>query len=421
MEGYLAKTNESGDYGVTKEYNIEELNDLLMMTKLGGIIFIGILMVIGVVGNSLVLYIYTTKFKRSNHRVNILCLAMLDSVTCWIGMPFVIIGLRFPLMFRMVNVCKSLRFLKYFMSCGSALVLVVIAIDRYKKICFPFGKQMTPKHATIACGIAICIAVCLAWPAAVLYGHSTVDSETISAYLNKKINVSGVQCFTDDAYLETNFQSYYYIILGTMAFISTTILAALYYLIARKLSKQARKVNKPFGNIFQIRNNVCKHTEPVDFIGELHSSTTSSPSETSSGQQNSSKFELLQMTNNPETPSGQQNSSKFEPVQMVNIQVTKVKSSNGNGINGVSKSKDPSRRLTLMMFIITLVYVLSAVPHLSLQMISFLNPNFLPSLTFKQLFIYNIFLYSYFVNNVANPAIYGLCDKRFLKKLKQMC
>ena len=118
---------------VTEGMLLEELNQEEAKQYVGGIIFVTIVMIIGIIGNLHVLFVYTFRIKPSNHRIFILSLAVLDMITCIVGMPFIIVDLRNPLTFTMVSACKVLRFVNYFICTSSALILTVIAIDRYVK------------------------------------------------------------------------------------------------------------------------------------------------------------------------------------------------------------------------------------------------------------------------------------------------
>ena len=111
---------------------LEELNIQSAKQYRGGFIFVSILMVIGIIGNVHVLYVYAFRIKNaSNHRTFILMLGLVDFITCIIGMPFILVDLRRPLTFTMVYACKVLRFVNYFNSFSSITLLLVIAVDRY--------------------------------------------------------------------------------------------------------------------------------------------------------------------------------------------------------------------------------------------------------------------------------------------------
>lgn len=380
-------------------YTLSELNAEYALSKLGGIIFVGVLMILGVVGNAHVLYVYATKFKHSNHRFYIISLACLDLITCCIGMPFVIVDLRFPLLFTLVPVCKMLRFLNYFMCACSALILVVIAVDRYRKICKPFEPQMNRKTAKFACLIAVIISLSLSWPAPILYGHSTVDAETISEYFDMDINVTGVQCFTEDRFKQTKYQAFFNIILIFVILASTVILAVLYGLIGRKVFKQTKQFTRKI---------------KVSPAGQGHSNSESIKTD-SSGSAANSDIHLISnhLIIEPGMDTGK---SKTTPKLHYSRSTNVCKAPAGaSELRSIQKKK-----ITFMLFVITLVFVLSFMPHLSLKTIAFLKKDFLPSLSFRNLVLYNTFVWSFFVNNAANPIIYGFCDERFRMEMKKL-
>ena len=86
------------------------------------IVYLVILMVIGLFGNTIVLYVYKFRFRRSTSRVFILSLASFDLMTCVFGMPFHILDMVFPYEFYWSEVCKTLSFALTFTILGSIFV-----------------------------------------------------------------------------------------------------------------------------------------------------------------------------------------------------------------------------------------------------------------------------------------------------------
>ncbi|CAG2209146.1 unnamed protein product [Mytilus edulis] len=208
---------------------LEELNHEEAKQYVGGVIFVTIIMIIGIIGNLHVLFIYTFRMKPSNHRIFILSLAVLDMITCIVGMPFIIVDLRNPLTFTMVSACKVLRFVNYFICISSALILTVIAIDRYRKICVPLGKQISRRIAKVLILVCLGTSMVLSWPAPVLYGHSSINTTNP--------NITGVRCFTEDQFKNTKFQAYFNAVLILVVFGVFGILLVMYSLIGRVISK----------------------------------------------------------------------------------------------------------------------------------------------------------------------------------------
>lgn len=153
-----------------RNITLEFANQILVTRLIGGIIFLGFLIVIGLVGNAHVIYIYTRKFKNSNYRIYVLWLAILDIFNCCVTAPLVITYLCFPVTFQSDAFCKIYRFVLYFVSICSTCALVVIATDRCRKVTRPLGSQITTPQARLMCAACVGVSLLLSWPALVLYG-----------------------------------------------------------------------------------------------------------------------------------------------------------------------------------------------------------------------------------------------------------
>lgn len=373
-------------------YTLEELNDLYVKKKIGGMVFVSLLMVIGILGNAHVLYLYAFKFPKTNHRIYILCLAVLDMITCSIGMPFVIFDLKNTLTFDSAIVCKLLRFLNYFNSGGSACTLLVIAVDRYKKICRPLGKQMDDKMAKIACCIALSISLFIAWPAPVLYGKSTVDTGVNG--------ITGVACFTEDRFKNTKYQTYFNGVLILVVFGSFVTLIVLYSLIGRRIWNQ----NKARVSMF----NPTTAPRAAAVVEMASSSINSTTKSTQSVDDPSNTDTLPVAVKNPKNKL-----EKYVKPNPLEKAKNKLQARNDSRTN-------KTKRTTLMLFLITVVFIISFAPHLALNLTVFLKKGFLEQLTFTEVFLYHTFVWSFFINNMANPIIYGFCDPRFRREVRTM-
>ncbi|KAL3891624.1 hypothetical protein ACJMK2_003878 [Sinanodonta woodiana] len=245
--------------------SLEELNQNVARKNLGGVIFVSILMVIGLIGNVHILYVYAFKFKSSNIRTFILWLGTIDLLVCLVGMPFIIYDLTHPLLFFATNVCKALRYFDYIMSFSSASTLILISIERYRKICVPLGRQLTLRMSKIACVCVLLFAICVSWPALVLYGHTTVETE------NR--NITGVQCYTDDRYKMTPYQTYFNIFLVGLISLMLVVMIILYLFMGRTLFEHLR-FRAHFKRRFRSKRYFCKtdsisNGSPVQSISHL--------------------------------------------------------------------------------------------------------------------------------------------------------
>ena len=116
---------------------LERLNQERAVYLLPAVIWVILLMIIGIIGNGLVIYVYRRRFKRTSSNYFILTMAIFDLVACLIGMPTEIYDLLKPFTFYSEFGCKVFRSTENFTVYGSVVVLIEIAFDRYFKICRP--------------------------------------------------------------------------------------------------------------------------------------------------------------------------------------------------------------------------------------------------------------------------------------------
>ncbi|KAL3858539.1 hypothetical protein ACJMK2_013124 [Sinanodonta woodiana] len=74
--------------------------------------------------------------------------------------------------------------------------------------------------------------------------------------------------------------------------------------------------------------------------------------------------------------------------------------------------------ITRAFFIITVVYCCSLFPHLTLHVYAFLNKDFIPGLSFEWTVVYQIFRWTFFINNMANPIIYTVYDRKLMGEIR---
>ncbi|XP_052092304.1 growth hormone secretagogue receptor type 1-like [Mytilus californianus] len=374
---------------------LEELNHEEAKQYVGGIIFVTIIMIIGIIGNLHVLFVYTFRMKPSNHRIFILSLAVLDMITCTVGMPFIIVDLRNPLTFTMISACKVLRFVNYFICISSALILTIIAIDRYRKICVPLGKQISRRIAKILILVCLGISMVLSWPAPALYGHSSINTTNP--------NITGVRCFTEDKFKNTKFQAYFNAVLILVVFGVFGILLVMYSLIGRVISKHTT-----------FKSSVPGGTSSDTSKSKITVSTDASSEDKPSG------FKGENMLKNIKTVCSKEK-------VIIDIPMASTDSSSSAGTKHKLKAKkhekskfDRAKRTTFMFFLITAFFFISYFPHLTLKILAFVKTGFVSNMSFSGKILYNTFVWCFFINNMSNCFVYGFCDTRFRTEVKKI-
>lgn len=310
---------------------LQALNDEEAEQRIPTIVYLCVLMLLGISGNTLVLIVYSLKYKNSNYRIFILCLAVIDMLACCVYMPTEIVDNRYPYMFFSEAACKICLFLGKVSTNGSAFILVVIAVDRFLKICRPLGSQLSSKTARVMCGIAVAFSILFAWPNAFVYGRKLRMFENNT--------VTGYACSVDDDIVNTEYPFIYNIVLMILFIIIFIILVISYTFIVIKTAKSYQ-----FSRHF-IRKN------------------------------------------------------------------------DKNGIQSVPR---PNRKVTKIMFTITLVFILSYIPHFTLKTISTFKKGLVAPPSPIVLGIFPILSKSFFITNAANPFIYAIEDKHFRENAKNI-
>ena len=446
-----------------QENVLQKVNDERTALLTPVIAFLSLLMVFGIIGNLLVLYVYEFRFKRSSSRAFILCLAFLDLVACVVGMPYHIYDMFHTYTYYDEISCKGLSYILGVTVISSSIVLTIIAIDRYQKICKPFGKQISDLGTKKACFACVFVACLFSIPNITLYGNSSIEVEGE--------NFTGVECYIKDEYEESS-DSYVYIGLFFFIFITTTVaLIILYSLVGIKIRKRATCIgsdsasssvrkDRPVGKTRSF--SICGASDPEtsnEILSETDDSLSNIKVKTISYKKGNgeTKSECKLEYENAATPifkgviemekdsSASHNSQTksshspkirkskrddrdkkrrmFESYKRQTMSVSDEDSEEGRGHNmsfrsslsGKSMSKRQKRtvRITGMLFMITLIYIISYLPHLVLLILEFMDPDSFENLSPWTFTGYNFLLRSYFINNMANPIVYGFLDPKF--------
>ena len=361
---------------------LEELNSEEVSKHVGGIIFVSVLMVTGLIGNIHVLIVFGLKMKPSNHKTFICFLGVMDLITSCVGMPFILVDLTHPLTFFMTTACKILRCLNYFTGLFSIFIMLVVSTDRYRKVCEPLGWQLSVKTSRIACVIVTLIAAGLSWPALVLFGHTTVQT----GYAN----VTGVRCATADEYINSSYQLVFNIAIIVFVWVAFVVHIVLYSIICRVIRNHSL-------NNLQIKNikSIKRVPTPESAISTTDISVVcvSDPSPQFTRKCEKMPNDLTVSSKSVKSPDGSQKSSMH------------VK-------NQVKKFRE-TRRMTIIFFAIIAIFFISYIPHLTLKIVLFTQRGFLKSLSRPELLLYNTFIWCFFINNVANPIVYMFLDIKF--------
>ena len=149
-------------------------------TLLPVVIVISCYTIIGLFGNLLAVYYYGCYVKPSPSSNFIVSMAIFDIIICCVSMP---LDIRYMYSyFQNAIACKILRFVYYFASNSSDFVLIAIAVDRSRKVCQPFKRQITAKMTKLIDIVTVCfISLSISWPSFLFYDIYAVNITAVPA------------------------------------------------------------------------------------------------------------------------------------------------------------------------------------------------------------------------------------------------
>ncbi|KAL3858563.1 hypothetical protein ACJMK2_013148, partial [Sinanodonta woodiana] len=308
----------------------------------------------------------------------------------------VVLGLIHPMNWVSDLACKITTFLIYSMCIGSSAILVAIALERYRKICVPHGRQFSARMSKYVCIIDGLLGIVLASPAAVLYGNNSVKNGQ-----NKSV---GTECDVSDEFAKTNYPVYFNFILLFLVFATVIFLSSIYAFIGKQIFRMKKSIpGKPFNNIghedltiFEVSPSHCSLREE-----ESREETVQSICDSRSNISTISFKDNEEETRSVESQGKPNVSSKRDPQQKDN-----------------ESKVNKTVAVTRVFFIITVVYCCSFLPYFSLCIVAFLNKEFIPNLSFEGTVAYQIFRWTFFINNMANPIIYTVYDRKLKDEIR---
>lgn len=411
--------------------NHEDLNSRYAKALLPVTIMYGVFTVVGVVGNILVLLVFAIgrAYKNNNFRVFVISLAIIDLLTCAFLIPAEIVKHLKFFSFESIALCKIKCLFNVWAACAAALSLLVISIDRYRKVCQPFRKQITPQLALRLCVfLSFFLSVILSVPGAVMCG---IKQDNMTNINNNQTTV--YVCETEERYKEHILRhvykfSFIFLLVGV-----SLACIVMYILIGLQIAKHWGSVpvnfrkdsGKDQNSDFSSETFGKLRSESGNPVDRSHSSASDSVNMIN---QPSSPGALDSPTRKKRPPLVRQGTSVDDPKTAQKRLVKQMSSvSSGSRDDASTRRRNMSRSAsgfglrrfpykTLIWFILTLVFIVTYILYLVLATkVPMLTHMDVPSFTLFQSF-YRL----YFINNIINPIVYALLDKNFRKACKNL-
>ncbi|XP_048752306.2 orexin receptor type 2-like [Ostrea edulis] len=369
----VTETTTMGMEEIEAQMLLHKLNDEMALRYLPVIVYMLILMLVGIFGNILVCCVYCSKPKKTSSHYFILNLAVLDLLTCVIGMPTEVTDLRYPYMFYAPAACKLLRFVESVSIIGSSITLIAVAFDRYYRIC-KLGRQISVKKSQIICVIAVIIGILSSWPACLLFGEKTIDLGIPG--------VKGVDCSTDDSVRHTIYPTLYYGFLFLLFILCLVFFTVIYAKIGAVIWRRKK----------------TRIGEPISSSPNGHAlKDSNTPSDQISSDPISTEMSSDHEAYNEKRASSDSKQAFGKRLSRNNVRVT---------------------RTTVVLFAVTVAYVISFLPFLIVMVVRSVVKNFEENLNTEEEVVYKFCSKSYFINNAINPVIYSFLNINFRKDIK---
>lgn len=383
--------------GNVEKQMLNALNNKQFKILIPSFILVILMMVVGIPGNIITVIVYMRRMRRTASRIFILALAFCDLVNCICTMPVEISIIVNFLSYDHPIICCVGRTMTYVFNGVSALLLCGIAVDRFRKICRPLKPVFTPKKIKSICIAAAGLGIAFYIPGFMLYGTQTVAIKYTHG------TIIGHTCQIKDEYINSKLQKY---VLG-MWFLATVVVMVVLIVIYIRIGGAVYKRLK----LEEKRHNSCstamKQHKPKRVI-DNHSSETSCSFGDILEVDRKEQPRVLKSLSLPmrhRISQGLKKQFRLSAPTVYSLKRERV------------SSRIRAGRTTVMLFSVTIAYVLSFIPFVVIVTIRTMKPGVYMELSDVEKSAWNFFLRSYVINCAVNPILYGFFNKDFRKKM----
>lgn len=340
------------------------------------------------------MFIHSSSVLEKNERFLIPILGVFDMVACVAGSSFALMINFHYYIFRWDIICRLFWTFNKFTSLSSAFMLLVIAVQRYCAVCKPFGWQLNNSRGKYVVVGNIALSLVLALPCLYLIGVN----KKIVEY--KSINITVYECGIDGN--NDRYDKIYSMTLFLVCFTGIMALSILYILIVRTVYKQEafkerRRIGKRKQAIPLARINIISKSETIS--GTSESEIGNEKDKSALKSTDGSRCFEVSCRNGPKQDKASGSLKNFK-----------------NVLERVSRKN----KISLMFLFITVLFVVSYFPRITLMILESTNEKFWDQLTESHFVILTIIYKVYLINNIVNPIIYFIFDTPFRKACRAL-
>ena len=372
----------------------------------------GVFALAGFFGNLLILLVFalSREYRKNNFKIFVLCLGIIDFVTCITLIPAEMVKQRHYFDFDDAVACKVKCFFNVFGATASCLSLLVISIDRFRKVVQPLRKQISPGLAIkLLLVVGFVLPTIISIPGTIMCGIEKSNKTNIYG-----TNTEIYLCATEEQYKFSVWRVVYkYTFIILLVGISF-VYVILYTFVMREVAKQIKAMRA-----------VAKNSTSFDvcFSSDMYDPNSVQASEDCS--RIFSKTSLTESENlvKPTVTFDEPVSNGTDATRKVNGQNDPRKPSLRSAKSSIStRSKRPLIRRqhfpykTIIWFILTVIFILTYITHLILA----LRVGKVVVMSPAEFSLYSFFFRIYFFNHVVNPLVYAIFVKRFRESCRTL-
>ncbi|XP_052067138.1 trace amine-associated receptor 13c-like [Mytilus californianus] len=354
---------------------LETLNTEEMMERIPTLVYLSLVMIIGIPGNALVILIYFGSLWKleGSHWTFIRTITIVDFLICIIIIPFEFYQQTHQLTFYAESACKSFKVISVHLSAMASLLLVMMSANRMYRIWWPLKVPLSSRQALVSVIILGIFVTAVSWPEGKLSGINLKQ---------RKHNITGYDCGLEDRYKRTIYPFAYSVVLLVGFVLCVSSLITMYAIIWNKLRKKDyfRSTSSAHS---QIEIPVESSVQTVVLEDESSVSNNKTVSQKIKGKFSGSSTKSLQRQRN------------------------------------TSQRNRESRKVTKIAFVISIAFILSYLPFITVKMVSSLSKGQYMSDSFIEAII-PILSRCFLLNNIINPFVYVCLDQTFLIQCKRV-
>ncbi|KAH3748651.1 hypothetical protein DPMN_183098 [Dreissena polymorpha] len=401
----MSVSNSTNGSGKSYEDLLSEAGHRVLMQLLPAIVWNSVLGIIGLVGNALTFIFYSRKSKQSSTVVLIKLLAAFDFGGCLL--QFCTVADLSVIVYYTNNVlCKFNYFVDHWIVVTSVLILWLISIDRYRKLCSPSKTQFTIKHATW--GVAIVCGISLVNSVRDFVTYSVVNVNLTPSDIDIPV-VVGHYCTNSDAKnLQVLIAAFHIVDAAVLFSVLVTFVftyGKIWHTLRKHKQKTSMSLHKSKFN-FEIPDNRNTQISPLGVNNQLSYTTSNS---TNAFSQASSICTMANSSIGEATVSAHMKPSPSSVSFASDGSIDPVKKKH-------AKTKNSERNITVMMFAVSVGFVICFAPYFAVILIRQLtvtsSDEFNGTIQF--------FLRSPFWNCDINPIIYCFFNPQFRRYVKHV-